>query len=274
MELTANLHSLYVSMEGTFFFRKYPPNVYLVQGDQSVLIDSGYGDEASVNNRLKQLRTLQDPELSYVILTHPHPDHLGGAERFKDITGAKIIIHNQDADVANEMFKHTKIDDAFKDGDIINIGNDELQLIHTPGHTYGHTCVLRKSDRALFTGDHILGTGTTAVGTERGDMANYIESLRKLQGMDIATLYPGHGSPVQEPQRKIKELLDHRLERECQILNNLSEGNNTIRTIVTAIYPELDPDLLTSATGQVTVHLIKLEKEGRVKRNGEIYSIR
>ena len=276
MELDQGIHSLYVSMEGSFFSRKYPPNVYLVEDGECALIDAGYGDEASISNRLEQLKALQNPRIGYIILTHPHPDHLGGAERFKKETGAKILIHQEDTDVANEVFEETKVDDAFNDGEVIRVGGVELELVHTPGHTYGHTCVLRRSDRALFTGDHILGTGTTAVSPERGDMAKYIDSLRKLQGMEISALYPGHGEPVHEPQRKIKELLDHRLERERQVLHYLSEGRITVDSIVQAIYPELDTDLLDSAKGQVKVHLVKLEQEGKVESRdeGETYAVK
>ena len=133
---------------------------------------------------------------------------------------------------------------------------------------------MNRSNRSLFTGDHILGTGTTAVSPDRGDMAKYIDSLRKLQPLDISALYPGHGSPVNQPQAKIKELLDHRMEREKQVLGYLSEGRDTIDSLVRAIYPELDKDLLSEAEGQVKVHLVKLVNEGRVEARGEKYGVR
>lgn len=269
MELAPGIHSLHVSMEGTFFVRRYPPNAYLVEDGECALIDSGYGDEHSINRRLEQLKELGNPRIDYIILTHPHLDHLGGAERFKELTGAKILIHHLDADVANEAFQNSRVDDAFGDGEVIRIGRIELEMVHTPGHTHGHTCVLKRDDRAIFTGDHILGTGTTAVGPERGDMAKYIESLHRLQGMELSVLYPGHGEPVLEPQRKIRELIDHRMERDRQVLMYLGRGIDTIDGLVKAIYPELDDYLLNDARGQVKVHLIKLEREGRVESRGQ-----
>ena len=275
MELAPGLQSLHVPIEdGSFFFRHYPPNSYLLTEGEGALIDTGNGDDISINSRLDQLKELGNPGFGYIILTHPHGDHLGGAERFKQLAGAKIIIHRDDADTANEAFEDTRVDEAFEDGDVINLGGVELELIHTPGHTHGHTCVLNRTNRSLFTGDHILGTGTTAVSPDRGDMAKYIDSLRKLQPLDISALYPGHGSPVNQPHAKIKELLDHRMEREKQVLGYLSEGRDTIDSLVRAIYPELDKDLLSEAEGQVKVHLVKLVNEGRVEARGEKYGVR
>ena len=274
MELAPGLHSLHVDIEGSFFFRNYPPNAYLLTHGEGALIDTGNGDDHSISSRLDQLKELGNPDFRYIILTHPHPDHLGGAERLKQLTGAQLLIHNDDADTANEAFENTRIDDALNDGDVIDLGGLELEMVHTPGHTHGHTCVLNRTDRSLFTGDHILGTGTTAVSPDRGDMARYIDSLRKLQPLDISALYPGHGAPVKQPQAKIKELLEHRLERERQVLGFLSEGRNTIDSLVKAIYPELDPDLLSEAQGQVQVHLIKLINEGQVQSQGETYTLK
>lgn len=274
MELTPGVHSLHVPMEGEFFLRAFPPNAYLVIDGEGVLIDTGYGEEEAVNQRLTYLKSIGNPSIGHIILTHPHVDHLGGAERFKKVTGAKILIHEDDADVANEEFEDTRVDETFKGGEVIRVGGTELELVHTPGHTHGHTCVLKRNDRGLFTGDHILGIGTTAVSPDRGDMAKYMDSLRKLQDIEISVLYPGHGKPVNEPQRKIKELIDHRMEREKQVLALLEQGVNDIEGMVKSIYPELNKDLLDSARGQVKVHLVKLEREGVVEARGESYVLK
>ncbi len=276
MELTPGIHSLHVPMTGEFFVRAFPPNVYLVMDGEGVFIDTGYNADDAVDQRLDYLKSIGSPSISHIILTHPHVDHLGGAERFKKVTGAKILIHADDADVANEEFEDTRVDETFKGGEVVRVGSTELELIHTPGHTHGHTCVLKRDDRALFTGDHILGTGTTAVSPDRGDMARYMDSLRKLQGLEISALYPGHGQPVKEPQRKIKELIDHRMEREKQVIALLSDGVDDIEGMVKAIYPELNKDLLDSARGQVKVHLVKLEREGKVetRNDGESYVLK
>ena len=275
-ELAPGVHSLHVPMEGSFFLRKYPPNVYLVMDGDGVLIDSGYGVEEAVRQRLDYLKSLGSPRISHIILTHPHPDHMGGAEKLKKATGARIVIHQEDAAVANEAFENTRVDETFRDGEVVRVGSTELELVHTPGHTPGHTCVLKRDDNALFTGDHILGSGTTAIGPERGDMAVYIDSLRKLQDLEIGVMYPGHGQPIKRPRRKIQRLIDHRLMRERQILALLDQGVDTIEGLVQELYSGIHKDLMNSAQGQVKVHLIKLEREGRVKsrHGGQSYALK
>jgi glyoxylase-like metal-dependent hydrolase (beta-lactamase superfamily II) len=105
-------------------------------------------------------------------------------------------------------------------------------------------------------------------------MAQYIASLEKMQALDAALLCCGHGPVVREPRRKLQELIDHRHEREEQVLSLVRSGRDTVRALVRAIYPELDKRLLGMATGQVISHLAKLEREGRVRTTGEGESMR
>jgi glyoxylase-like metal-dependent hydrolase (beta-lactamase superfamily II) len=156
------------------------------------------------------------------------------------------------------------------DGDRLSVGSLSLRLVHTPGHTAGHICVFLEEDRVLFSGDNVLGMGTTAIAPPpHGDMLRYLASLRKMQGLDAALLCPGHGPVVKEPNRKIQELLDHRRERDEQIVTFIGQGRDTVRRLVKAVYPELDRRLVPMATGQVLSHLHKLEQEGKVKTRRE-----
>ncbi len=109
-----------------------------------------------------------------------------------------------------------------------------------------------------------LGLGTTALSPPLGDMAQYIESLRKLLNYDIKVICPGHGPLVREPRRKIEELIAHRIDRENQVLGLLGGGKHTIAAMVGDIYPELDSRLLGAAQGQVRAHLVKLQREGKI----------
>jgi glyoxylase-like metal-dependent hydrolase (beta-lactamase superfamily II) len=122
----------------------------------------------------------------------------------------------------------------------------------------------------LFSGDNALGMGTTAISPPpRGDMARYIESLRRMQALDAALLCPGHGPIVHEPNRKIQELIDHRRERDEQVLALLQEGKGTLTQLVRGIYPELERRLERMARGQILSHLYKLEREGKVAMREE-----
>ena len=95
-------------------------------------------------------------------------------------------------------------------------------------------------------------------------MAQYIDSLRKLLEYDIHLICPGHGPPITAPRRKLEELIEHRLERERQVLRTLRAGTASIEELVRQIYPELDSRLHQAAEGQILAHLIKLEQEGKV----------
>ena len=258
MEVVPGVHSI-PGGKGPFM-GFLAPNVYLVVGKEGVLIDSGDGDEASVAPLLDYVKKFEGPRLAYIAITHAHPDHIGGVSKVKEATGAAIVLHSRDASRCDEV----AVDKVVEDGDSLVLDSISLEVIHTPGHSPGHVCILLKEESILFSGDHVLGLGTTAMRPPEGDMAQYIDSLRKLLDYDIQLICPGHGPPITAPRRKLEELIQHRLEREHQVLSRLQAERATIAELVHAIYPELDSRLYQAAEGQVLSHLIKLEQEGKV----------
>jgi len=238
----------------------FASNVYLVIGNEGALIDSGYGDEASVGAALDYVKSFDGLKLACILITHAHPDHIGGASRIKEATGAAIVLHSLDASTRAEALA----DKVVNDGDALAVDGISLEVIHTPGHSPGHICILLKEEGILFSGDHVLGLGTTAMRPPEGDMTQYIDSLRRLLGYDIQLICPGHGPPISAPRQKLEELIQHRLERERQVLGALQAGRASIEKLVRQIYPELDSRLHQAAEGQILAHLIKLEQEGKV----------
>ncbi len=282
-----------------FYIGPLAPNVYLVSdGDEGALVDSGFADEESVGARIEFLRGVPGLRLRYIVLTHHHFDHASGAARLAEATGAQVLLHPQEEPFLRDWQTEAPQDletpegqeewarrarefrreaaraaagAAFlHDGDTIAVGSLTLQAVHTPGHTMGSLCLLLREEGALFTGDTALGLGTVAVSPPpHGDMALYLRSLERLKGLGAALLLPGHGPPVKDAGRKLQELIDHRLEREQQILSLLAQGKGTVMDLVRAIYPELDRRILPMARRQVEAHLHKLLDEGRVARQGE-----
>jgi glyoxylase-like metal-dependent hydrolase (beta-lactamase superfamily II) len=298
-EITPHITSLHVDLK--WFPQPYPPNVFLIKdGDEAAIVDSGFGDDESFEKRIAFLRDLgvragDDPAggaaLKYIILTHHHYDHSSGAHRLREATGAQVVVHRdeetlllhpreesgdfeipEDQKEAREQAKKWMAEAAkatpgvrLDDGDVLTIGGLHLRAIHAPGHTAGHLCVLLEEEGVLFAGDNVLGVGTGVV----GDMAEYIRSLKKMQGANADLLLPGHGPPVKDPQRKMQELIDHRHQREEQIVALLGEGKDSVAALLKAIYPELDKRLKGMATSQIIAHLRKLESEGKLRLDGE-----
>jgi len=133
-------------------------------------------------------------------------------------------------------------------------------------------CYALREEKALFTGDHVMGWSTTVVAPPDGDMAKYRASLAKVLARDDRILWPTHGGPVREPRPFLQACLTHRAERETQIVDCLTEGATRIPDIVERIYADVDTRLHAAAARSVLAHLIQLESEGRVRRHGETYT--
>ena len=280
MRATDSVHVLRVNVKA--YSGAYSPNVFaVVDSGKAVLIDAGFPDDDSVRNRLDYMGSMGGPRVELIIVTHHHFDHVGGANRLREATGAPVAMHPEEERLLREALRRpsrspqeqyvrreaakTVVDKRVADGDVVRAGRLTLRVLDTPGHSAGHICVYLEEERVLFSGDNVLGLGTTAIPPPPdGDMARYVESLKKMKALNASLICPGHGPLVHQPERKIQELIDHRREREEQILALLREGMRTPAEMVRAIYPELHPRLERMATGQVLAHLYKLRDEGRV----------
>ena len=255
-----------------------------------------FSDDESFDKRTEMLRELGVERVKYIIITHHHYDHASGAHRLRDATGGQIVVHRDEEELllnpeldtgdveipedqkeARERAKKWREEAAkatqevrVNDGDVLEVGSLRLRCVHAPGHTAGHLCLLLEGENVLFAGDNVLGVGTAAISPPpHGDMAEYIRSLRKMQSLDASLLAPGHGPAVKEPNRKIQELIDHRQQREDQILGLLDAGKDSVKSLLKAIYPELDKRLAGMAQGQILSHLHKLQSEGKVRLSGK-----
>ncbi len=273
MQLTANIHVL--RAPSARYAGPYEPNVYLVvDGGRAIIIDGGLEDETGTNERLTYLAELGGPQVELIAVTHHHRDHAGGAFLLAAATGAPIRMHAEEERLLRDDLKRRHPDVRFgpplADGETLSAGHLRLRVVLTPGHSAGHLCFFLEEEAVLFSGDNVLGLGTTAIPPPpEGDMTLYVRSLEHMKTLGAALLCPGHGPPVREPERKIQELIDHRHEREEQLLSLLREGELSVSTLRRRIYPELSSHLKGMAAGQLISHLCKLRDEGRVSLRTE-----
>lgn len=213
--------------------------------------------------------------LKAIVCTHTHRDHSPASRSLRDATGAPIVgcaplVLEDDGPRADASFDHDYAPDAvMADGEAMRVDGHDFTAIATPGHTSNHLCFAYRG--ALFSGDHVMGWSTTVVIPPDGDMGAYMRSLDKLRDRDEDIYYPGHGDPVERPQRLVRHLLGHRMAREKQIYDAVSDGVDAIPAIVARCYPGLDERLVGAAGGSVHAHLIELERQGRVERSDETW---
>jgi glyoxylase-like metal-dependent hydrolase (beta-lactamase superfamily II) len=243
--------------------------VYLL-GDRDVAVIDPGPDIPGHVEALK--RALADRHLTHILVTHTHSDHSPAAQPLKEWSGAKSYAFGPHA--AGKADEGVKIEEggdmAFMpdvrvmDGDVIEGRGFTVECVFTPGHTSNHMCYALKEEKALFTGDHVMGWSTTVVTPPDGDMQSYMASLRKLQARDDQVLWPTHGGPVRDPAPFLQAYVDHRLQREAQILACIDAGVETIPAMVARMYVDVDKRLHVAAGRSVLSHLIQLENEGRV----------
>jgi glyoxylase-like metal-dependent hydrolase (beta-lactamase superfamily II) len=145
-----------------------------------------------------------------------------------------------------------------------------ITALHSPGHTSNHTCFALDdgTTRTIFTGDHVMGWSTTVVSPPDGDMAAYLESLRVVAGRADDVAIPTHGPPIPDPAGFVAQLIEHRLQRERQVLGAVREGLDTIPAIVESLYVDVRRELFKPARRSVLAHLVKLVADGAVVAEG------
>lgn len=197
------------------------------------------------------------PKLTTILITHRHGDHAPAAVPLKERTGAKIIAPPGVLD---------EVDQRVHGGETLTIEDVRIEVIATPGHTSEHVCYLT-ADGDLFTGDTVLGSGTTAIFPPDGHMGDYLRSLHLLRAKNPKRIYPAHGPVREDAMALLDEYIAHRLQRERQVLDAIAAGATSVTEMRRSIYPELDARLHHAAEIQLTAHLIKLVEEERAPKS-------
>lgn len=214
-----------MTLEGT--------NTYLCGADPCVVIDPGPDDV----DHLDAVRIAAEERggIGLVLLTHSHGDHAAGADRL----GMEAVRP---------------------------VGGEEyggLRALATPGHAADHVCFLT-ADGVCFSGDLVLGEGSTFVPPDGGSLAAYMSSLRLLQAEPIELICPGHGPWVTDPEAKLAEYVEHREMRERRLLAALERGERSKEALLAEAWSDVPAELRPAAALVMEAHLQKLGKEGRL----------
>jgi len=271
--------------------------VYLVVGEELAFIDTGlpqYFDDikryvADLGHRLR--------DVSFIINTHVHEDHVACNKALKDICGAKMAIHELDAkyienpdDFLKDTFRHVppskeyvreakswkdNVEILLRDGDSVNLGGITLEVIHTPGHTQGSICLYDQERKILFSGDALQGTAAFVkeFGPITGlymDLDAYICSIQHLLNMDIDMILPGHPDIIKKSnaRKELENCLDQVSYIDDKILRNLQKKEMTLHKLTETLGIPVDEWNLTS----IESHLKSLLNKGLIKKKGTFYS--
>jgi glyoxylase-like metal-dependent hydrolase (beta-lactamase superfamily II) len=224
--------------------------------DLAVVIDPGPLDDG-------HLRTVVDTaeksgrRVALTLLTHGHPDHAEGAARFAELTRTEV----RALDPALRLG-----DEGLSAGDVITTGGLELRVVPTPGHTADSLSFHLPADRAVLTGDTVLGRGTTVVAHPDGRLGDYLDSLRRLRSLTVddgvRTVLPGHGPVLEDAQGAVEHYLAHRARRLAQVETAVEDGYRTPAEVVAHVYADVDRSLWPAAELSVRAQLEYLAEHG------------
>jgi ribonuclease/clavin/mitogillin len=246
-------------------------NCYLVYTSHEILIfdpGSPYEDEQQALNSCVDELLSEGRKVREIILTHLHPDHVGGVDALKQHLAGTVAVaaHRETA----EALTHVKVDRFIADDDLISLrGRPDISLraLHTPGHARGHLCFHDSRRGVLLTGDNVVGLGSVLIDPPQGNMIDYLFSLERMRSLPgLTILFGGHGAAIASPYVKINEYIAHRLDREAKILEAVKSGVTTPAEIVAAVYTDVSPKAYQMAERSVVAHLEKLQKEGKLMK--------
>ncbi|PZU60273.1 MAG: MBL fold metallo-hydrolase [Sphingobium sp.] len=239
---------------------------YLVGTEVIAVIDPGPADQAHL---AALSAVIAGRPVAAILCTHTHRDHSPAAAPLAAMTGAPLVgcapltLEDEGPRADAAFDADYRPDRVLEDNEAVTGPGWTLEAVATPGHTSNHLCFALPEEKALFTGDHIMGWSTTVVSPPDGDMADYMRSMQRLVERDDAIYYPAHGDPVENPRRLARGMMGHRKQREGQILRFLERnGASLIPDMVAEMYKGVDPRLYPAAGRSVLAHLIDLDQRG------------
>lgn len=268
-QVTPMIRRVIAKNPGPFTFRG--TGTYIIGSGQVAIIDPGPLDQEHIDSLL---RAVEGETVTHILITHTHQDHSPAAEPLKKITGAKTYGFGPHGGQPGNSLEGGADWDFSPDirlvhGDVVSGEGWTLSCVHTPGHTSNHMCYQLVEEKALFSGDHVMGWSTSVIGPPDGNMTDYMNSLELLLHRDDEIYWPTHGTCINDPKAFVQSFIDHRLERENQILACLDKGVHLITEMVPIMYADTDKQLHGAAARSVLAAMERLVDTGQVACDGE-----
>lgn len=230
-------------------------NTWLVgePGGPMIVIDPGPDHDG----HLRAIVDAAQARVAQILLTHGHPDHAEGARRLHGMTGAPVRALDPE---------HVHGGEGLSAGDVVDVGSDEIHVVATPGHTSDCLSFHLPRERALLTGDTVLGRGTTVVAWPDGHLGDYLDSLAALrlraEASGASAILPGHGPVLRDPVGVLDAYLEHRQARLDQVRAAVASGASTPEEIVDAVYDDIPETVRWAALLSTRAQLAYLDGLG------------
>ncbi len=254
-------------------FTYHGTGTYIVGRGEVAVIDAGPALPRHVDAILE---AMADETVTHQFITHTHSDHSPAARLLKEATGAQTWAFGphgsgraEAAAVVEEGVDHAFTPDhRVRHGDFIEGADWTVECVFTPGHTSNHMCFALCEEKTLFSGDHVMGWSSTVVSPPDGDMAAYMRSLDLLLERDDTYFRPTHGPAITDPKTHVAALIEHRRDREAQILTCLEKSITTIPEMVGVMYAGVDRALHPAARNSVLAHIVHMIETDRITCDG------
>jgi glyoxylase-like metal-dependent hydrolase (beta-lactamase superfamily II) len=256
-------------------FTLYGTGTYIIGRGEVAVIDPGPADAAHIDAIVAATRGEQ---ITHILVTHTHMDHSPGCALLKEHCDAESYAYGPHG--AGKLEEGVPVEEGgdmlfkpdvlVRDGDVVQGGNWSVECVYTPGHTSNHMCYQLRESKALFTGDHVMGWSTSIISPPDGDMAAYMKSLDRLLRRDDAVYWPTHGPRVDDPKALVRAFIEHRREREQQILECVGRGIERIREMVPVMYTTTPEFMYPAAARSVLAAVEYLVIKGELACEGPV----
>ena len=228
---------------------------YAAGVERIVLVDPG----PAIPGQIERLDALvADRPVACICLTHAHADHAGIADLASKHLAAPLAAS---AETLERLDLHGR---ALDGGDSISVdgGAAGLRAIRTPGHSADHMAYLLEPGRAVFTGDLVLGSGSSAILHPDGEVGSCLASFSRVLSLRPGRLFPGHGPPIEDGEARLRQYRDHRIERHAQVVDAVHSGARTVQELLRLVYGDLEVDLQRPAEASIRAHVVHMREHG------------